>query len=384
MNKKFNILLSALFLLFIFGFGIIFLILPDKDFSDNENRTLQQRPSLTAKSFFNGEYMTDIEDYVTDQFPFRDGWMMSNSLIQTALLKKDINGVYLSKDGYLIEVFDSVDETLYQRQLQALNKFVTYNQQSDRNYYIAIIPNSVYILEGKLPAYAPTLDQGEYISGIYDGISGDLLTKIDVCSTLFEHADEYIYYRTDHHWTSLGAYYGYTAIATAMGISPSPIEDYTVTPVTDSFKGTFFSKGNFAVTPDTIEKIELTTPVKVTAWGDDGEKSHSIYFEPALEIKDKYTYFLGGNPAHYTVETSADSQKTLVMIKDSYSHSLLPFFLEHYSTIHMLDLRYINKNINDYISQLDPDDVLLIYNAVTFSGDTNITKLGFAPKASEQ
>ena len=287
MNKKFNVLLSVLFLIFIFGFGILLIALPDRDFSDNENRSLQQLPSLSVKNFFSGKFMTEIEDYVTDQFPFRDGWMQANSFVQTALLKKDINGVYLSDDGYLLEVFDGVDQTLYKRQMQALNKFVSYHEEDDVNYYIALVPNSVYILKDKLPAYAPTLDQSDYINGIYDAISGDLLTKIDVCETLSDHSSEYIYYRTDHHWTSLGAYYGYTAIAEAMGMDPSPIEDYTVTTVTDAFKGTFFSKGNCAVIPDTIKKIELKTPVSITAWGDDGIETDTLYYEPALETKDK-------------------------------------------------------------------------------------------------
>jgi len=384
MNKKFNVLLSVLFLIFIFGFGILLIALPDRDFSDNENRSLQQLPSLSVKNFFSGKFMTEIEDYVTDQFPFRDGWMQANSFVQTALLKKDINGVYLSDDGYLLEVFDGVDQTLYKRQMQALNKFVSYHEEDDVNYYIALVPNSVYILKEKLPAYAPTLDQSDYINGIYDAISGELLTKIDVCETLSDHSSEYIYYRTDHHWTSLGAYYGYTAIAKAMGLESSSLESYAVTAVTNDFKGTFFSKGNFAVIPDTIEKIELKTPVSITAWGDDGIETDTLYYEPALETKDKYTYFLGGNPAHYTIETSSDSGKTLVMIKDSYSHSLVPFFIEHYSSIHMLDLRYINKNINDYIAEIAPDDVLLVFNAATFSGDTNINKLGFAPKTTNK
>lgn len=379
MQKKFNLLLSLLFIIFISVFGILLIVLPDRDFSDNENRTLQQLPRLSLSKIVDGSYMTEIEDYVTDQFPFRDSWMAANSVVQKSLLKKDINGVYLCDDGYLIEVFDSIDTTLYNRQIQALNRFVTFWENSNIHFHLAVIPNAVSVLEEKLPPYAPRIDQAEYINGIYDEISGSVLNKINTLDTLSAHSDEYIYYRTDHHWTSLGAYYGYTAIAEAMGISPSPLEAYNVTVASEDFKGTLFSKGNFVVEADTIEKFELKEPITLTAWENEENKTDTVFYEPALETKDKYTYFLGGNPAHYTIQTSSDSGKTLVMIKDSYSHALVPFFLEHYSEIHMLDLRYINKNINDYISELDPDDVLLVFNAITFSGDTNITKLGLTP-----
>jgi hypothetical protein len=379
--KKFNIILSALFIIFISVFGILLLVMPDRDFSDNENRTLQQLPTLSLSKIIDGSFMTEIEDYVIDQFPFRDSWMAANSVIKSSILKKDINGVYLGDDGHLLEVFDQIDTNLYNRQIQAINRFSQYWENSDINFYLAMVPNSVCVLEDKLPAFAPVRDQEEYINSLYSSVSDTLLTKITLSQELKAHSDEYIYYRTDHHWTSLGAYYGYTAISSKMGLTPSALDDYTITTVSEDFKGTFFSKGNFPVEADTIQRFDKSTPVTLTAWGDDGVKTDSIYFDSALEIKDKYTYFLGGNPAHYTVETSADSGKTLVMIKDSYSHSLLPFFLEHYSEIHLIDLRYTNKNVSQIIDEISPDDVLLVFNVMTFSTDTNITKLGLLPQS---
>lgn len=381
MSKKINLILSVLFIIFISVFGILLIVLPDRDFSDNENRKLQQFPSVTLSKIVEGTFMTEIEDYVVDQFPFRDTWMAANSLIQTTLLKKEINGVYIGTDGYLLEAFDSVDVTLYDRQIRALDKFASYAEGSDINYHFALIPNSVYILSHNLPPYAPVIDQEGYINGLYSALSDQVFNKIRVTDTLMEHNGEYIYYRTDHHWTSLGAYYGYTAIASQMGLTPSPLTDYEVTTVSDEFRGTFFSKGNFIVTPDSIQRFDLKEPVTLTAKGDDGRVSDSIYSEEALELKDKYTYFLGGNPAHYTVNTSSPSGKTLVMIKDSYSHCLLPFFLEHYSEIHMLDLRYTNRNVTEIIGEIMPDDVLLVFNVATFATDANITKLGLQPQA---
>lgn len=384
MKKNVNLLLTVLFVVFLFGFCLLFLILPDREFSDNENRNLKQFPPFSIDSVLSGKWMTDLEDYVTDQFPFRDTWMAANSVIKAALLKKDINGVYLGRDGYLLEVFNEVEEKVTDRQVSAFNKFASYHPDDGVRYFFALVPNSLYTLSDKLPAYAQNIDQKEYIEDFYARLEGGFFTTVDLTEPLAAHKDEYIYYRTDHHWTSLGAYYGYAALAQAMGLTPSSLSDYTVTEVTDEFKGTFFSKGNFPVKADTISRFDRTAPVSLTAWGDDGVRKDSIYDESFLSVKDKYCYFLGGNPAHYTVETSAGTGKTLVLIKDSYSHSLLPFFLEHYSVIHMLDLRYINKNINDYIDELEPDDVLILYNVVTFASDTNVNKLAFAPSSENQ
>ncbi len=387
MVKKSDIVLSFLFLIFIFVFGILFIALPDADFSESENRILAKAPEVSLKSVFDGSFEVGFENYLTDQFPFRDFWVRSNTAVSIyALGKKDINGVYLGKDGYLFEKFENIGKDRMQKQIDALTAF---SQRLSAPVYFAIAPNSIAIFSDKLPAFAPAekeydgeilSNQRKYINLFYSSLP-DTVTTVDLASALEKHKDEYIYYRTDHHWTTLGAFYAYEKICEALCVAQNSVDDYTVTPVSDSFYGTLFSKGNFPVSPDTITRFDINTPVNYTVVSD-GEEKPSLYDESFLEKKDKYSYFMSGNPAHLTVNTEAGTGKTAVFIKDSYTHCLLPFFLPYFDTIHMIDPRYINANLTDYVSELSPDCVIVIYNAKTLSEDTSFIKLGYTPRGS--
>ena len=372
MEKKADRFLIVLFTVFLFSFGILLVVLPDREFSPNENRYLQTLPKFTAGSVTDGSFMADFETYMSDQFPFRDFWVSSNTVTKELLFKKDIGGVYVGSDGYLLEVFDLPDETLQKKQLSSLAKFLARNES--RKLYFAIAPNSVGVLNEKLPPFAPATSQKEYIENYYAALQG--VTVIDLYSALEAKKTEPIYYKTDHHWTTRGAFYAYTALAGAMGLEVPTLDDFTVTDVTNGFLGTFYSKGNFPVSPETIQRFDYKTPVQLTETKKEGETPvHTLYDASVLDEKDKYAYFLGGNYAHYTIQTDAGTGKKLVLIKDSYSHCLIKFFTREYSDIHMLDLRYLRAGVNELIDEIDPDDILILYNAKTLSEDANLGKL---------
>ena len=385
MSPKTDLMSSIIFVVFIIVFGFLFIILPDASFSENENRNLAQAPKTTLKTVFDGSFESDFENYLTDQFPFRDFWVSANTVFSMYFLnKQDINGVYIGKDGYLLEKFEDINIDRMKNQIDALLRF---DGWVDSPIYFAIVPNSISIYSDKLPAFAPaereyngnTLsNQADYIKLFYSSLP-DSIQTIDLYSVLELHKGEYIYYRTDHHWTTLGAYYAYVKICETLGVSSNPISDYTLTDVSDSFLGTFYSKGNFPVKPDIITRFDYFDPVDYTVVSD-GVELDSVYDDTFLTKKDKYSYFMSGNPAHLTVNTKANSGKTLVVLKDSYTHCLLPFFMQHYDTIHMIDIRYINQNITDYVSELAPDEIIIIYNAKTLSDDINFLKLGYTPR----
>ena len=385
MVKKSDIVLSVLFILFIFTFGILFIVLPDSDFSESENRMLSQAPKVTFQTVSDGSFEKSFENYLTDQFPFRDFWVRSNTAVSMyALLKHDINGVYIGKEGYLFEKFENIDTKRMQNQIDALSRF---SERFDVPVIFAVAPNSIAVFTDNLPAFAPAekeyvsgslSNQREYINQFYSSLP-DSVRTVDLVSALENHKNEYIYYRTDHHWTTLGAYYAYRAICAELDAEPYSLDDYTITPVSDSFYGTLFSKGNFPVSPDTITRFDLKIPLDYSVVSD-GAEIASLYDESYLSKKDKYSYFMSGNPAHLTVNTAANTGKTAVFIKDSYTHCLLPFFLPYFDTIHMIDPRYISQNITEYVSALSPDCIIVIYNAKTLSDDTNFIKLGYTPR----
>ncbi|MBQ4269965.1 MAG: hypothetical protein IJB97_10005 [Clostridia bacterium] len=373
--KKKDLIIIIPFLMFIFTFGLLYFVIPDIEFSENENKYLQQFPNVTFKNIANGKFEADFEEYLSDQIAGRDLWVAGNSVLLQACGRKDINGVYIGNDGYLLEIFDKLDMDRYSKQIAALNKFVTY---VDCPVYFAISPNSVSVMNEKLPKNAVNYSQEKYISEFYSALSSEI-TTIDLSSVLKAHCDEYIFYRTDHHWTSYGAFLAYNELAEIMGLKILSEEDVSVTEISSDFLGTLFSKGNFIIEPDTMHRYELKNSPEYTVILDDGKELDTLFDESYLSSKDKYAYFSHGNPGHLKVETEADNDKILVIVKDSYMHCMLPLFVDSYSEIHMLDPRYIKTNLTEYITALEPDEILMLYNAQTLSGDVNFTRLGTAP-----
>lgn len=374
--KKRELIVVIPFLIFIFMFGLLYIILPDKNFSENENKYLEQLPKVSLKRLFNGTFESDFESYMTDQIACRDLWIQGNTVLLLASGQKDVNGVYVGSDGYLLEIFDDIDFDRREKQINALNKFSSY---FDVPIYFVIAPNSVSVHSDKLPNYAVNYSQEKYIEEFYDGLEPSIIS-IDVSSILKSHSDEYIYYRTDHHWTTYGAFLAFNEIANVMGLESITENDIEISEVSNSFFGTFFSKGNFVTEPDEIFSFDLKNVGSYQVILDDGSVSDSLYDESYLGTKDKYAYFSHGNPAHLVVETSAESEKSLVIIKDSYMHCMLPFFLTSYKEIHMIDPRYVKTNLVDFIGNIEPDEILVLYNAKTLSEDVNFVRLGIDSK----
>lgn len=370
---KFLTIIMATFLLIVAALNII---IPDKDFSESENRVLKKRPDFSWDKLLKGKFTTDYEEYITDQFVFRDFWVSMKSAVEIGLHKKDSNGVYLGKDGYLLQKVDKIDKSILNKNIEAINTFAKDNPST--SMYFLLAPNSVEVLKEKLPKFAPHKDQ----LSIINKVKKDLNSKVkfvDVYNDLASHKGEYIYYKTDHHWTSLGAYYAYKNLALTMGNSPLNIDDFNIEEVTDKFYGTLYSKGNYRfINPDSIHifkpKVELKYKVEYL---DNGKSNSSLYELGHLEKKDKYSVFLDGNHALVTISTGANTGRKLLVLKDSYAHSLVPFLTNHYDEIHMIDLRYFNMDIDDYMKQFNLNEVLLLYNVSSFTEDNSIAKIKF-------
>ena len=353
------------------------------EFSQSENRYLEQRPKFTAEKLLDGSFMKDYETFITDQFPERSFFMGVKTAVERLRGRTDDNGVYFGKDGYL---FGKYDASLFESETsknneKAIAEFVKmYADKFGKGHFqVALAPSSSEILSDKLPAFAPVYNQTGFIESIKKEAGEEYV--IDLGDILKKHSNEYVYYRTDHHWTSLGAYYGYEAIAKGLGLKVNSLTDLKADTVANDFLGTYDSKVNTGVTGGvTADDITIYYSAEIDkakmTWDNDEEKSYdSIYVLDALKGKDKYTVFFGGNHSVTDIKTGGNTGKTLLLIKDSFAHSLAPFLIKDYDRIIMLDLRYFNKSLKKYIDENKITDLLVLYSTPDFAEDANIGRL---------
>lgn len=359
----------GVFLAFLCVLLALHLILPDKELSGRES--LQTLPRFSFSSLFSGRFTKQAEDYVNDQFPFRDGWLTLKAAGERAAGKDQNNGIYLCANETLIEPFTAPDYEALDVSLEAIK---TLGANTDAPVYFALIPTAAEIWRDKLPAGAPNDSQRELIQYAYRKAG---VETIDLYHTLASHASEPIFYRTDHHWTTLGAYYAYAVLAEKMGLAPAPLSDYKEQTVTESFYGTGWSTSNFRwVAPDSIQTYIRQGRATVTNYPAGSPEPGTLYDETALEGIDKYAYFYGGNTSRLVIDTGHPGSKLLIL-RDSYMDSLSPFFFPHFSEIHILDLRYYKTSLKAYIEEQGFDRVLVCYSVKNFVEDSSLFLAGY-------
>lgn len=383
MTKRYCIFITALFCAFIGVFLVANAVSPDRTFSEVENRNLEQLPAVDFGTpeklfrdgnFFNGQFMRDFETYTTDQFIGRDAWVDLKARTERALGKKENNNVYFADNDTLITRFDQPAADRVTENLNYVNKFV---ENVDIPVVFSLIPTQACIWADRLPEGAPNASQTDLMTQAQGAVTG--ATWADVYTPLMEHKDEDIFYRTDHHWTSLGAYYGYTGLASALGCTPVPLTDYTPTVRSTEFYGTVFSSSGVRwVKPDTITTYVPDDGITVVSHtydnsGNPVEEQRALYVESFLSVKDKYSMFLGGNQSLGVVtNTNNPDGPKLLIIRDSYADSLVPFLTAHYSEIHLIDPRYYHLSVKDYVAQNGIDQALVLYSVPNFVTDGNM------------
>lgn len=386
LHKKIMIVLFALFMLAMPILTLVFLSPEKQPFSENENRYLAQFPKFSFESYKNKKFMEGFDDWISDRFVGREQWIEFKNSSDRAIGKTEINGVFIEND-MMMEAWKSYDQTIYDKNLKAINKFAENHENIP--IYFMLVPNAQEIYKNNLPAFAPVENQKKFIDNFYSDLSGFEGT-VDVYSALKEKSeDSYIYYRTDHHWTSFGAFLAYQAAAPVLGYESYPYSAFEIEHASHDFRGTLFSKTlDFNVTPDIIDYYTVAKgepEVKVSVYDKPDNSTgkiiyknyDSMYFRDFLDVKDKYSSFLGQNSPLVTVENpSAKSEKSLLVIKDSYAHSLVPFLSKEYKKVTMIDLRYINADFQIIAPLEDYDQLLFMYNVITFSqDDRHIIKL---------
>lgn len=339
---------------------------PDRTFSETENRLLARQPEFSQEELWSGAYTADMEAYLTDQFVGRDKWIAVKTMTDIALQRRELNGVYLGRDGYLIEQHlpEEYPAELIERRLALLEKLV---ERWDAR--VMLVPTADNVLTDRLPAYAPHFDQRAFLDRVEETVGTE--HYVDVYTALQAHEEEELYYRTDHHWTSLGAFYGYQAWAEATGKEPCPYRVEAMETVSENFQGTLQSRINLEWRRDSIRYFPETEELPVSVTYDTQTAADSLYAPAYLATKNQYGFFLDDNHALVEIEVQNGKEDVLFVIKDSYANCLIPLLTPHYGRICVLDLRYYNGRLTELLEKYGEQDmdVLVLYNCVHFLED---------------
>lgn len=414
MKKILQYPIAVLFALFISVFFLVDVFNSDRAFSEFENTSLAQKPAFSWSSFVDGSFGSKYVKYINEQFLGRDNWISMKAVADMGLGRIESHGVTYGDDHYLMEKLEIVEDQNYpanagtnivkQTALDRSNGMVSsFLQMYDQPITFSLVPNSYAILEDEVPTGFPGADQQAYTQQIYQTLRevDDQLEIVDFSDALSQHKDEYIYYRTDHHWTTLGAYYAYVAYCEQKGLTPVSLEELKENKVED-FYGTFYSKAKRPSQPaDTITWYDvdvdefafvanLQQDKQLAQLGEvvqeDGLellRVDGMMDQRKFEVRDKYAAFMWGNSGYVKIKSNHNlnhqegKTSRMLLFKDSYANSMIPYLTYNYDEIIVVDLRYMAKSTKE-LMQEEFDDIFVMYNFSTYvSGASDLAKLKF-------
>ena len=366
-------LIGKIFILLLFAVMIVNFIVPDREQSEEENRVLQERPDLNMSTIMNGDFMEQWESYMSDQFVGRNFWRSLKVGIDRLGGSRLENGVYIGKNGQLLDDIEVPDQQQLSDNLEAIKGFA--ERYSDIPTVMMLVPDAACILTDQLPAFATVEDQSQMF-GMAARELGDSVIWVDTISTLNKHRTEKIYYKTDHHWTTQGAFYVFQDAAKTLGIDEDVSGSFVSYTVTDQFNGVLASTSGVGL--DEYEQIDIYVPSEgdddvVVNYVDEGRKTTSLYDSSKLETRDKYGVFLGGNTSVVDIKTVSTSQRRLLIVKDSFADCFIPFLTPYFREIVVADPRYYSGTMDDIMDTYRITDTLILYSGNTFFTDNNIS-----------
>lgn len=360
--------------------GVIFMVLllglagkealsHQRTYSPVEKRELQTRPEISITKVLDGRFQKKYESYLRDQFPGRDHWVSFQTDMELFMGKNEIHNVYIGKNHYLLEHYTEkeFDPQQISKNLQALEKFVGKAKQN-ADVHVMMVPTKSWILREKLPAFAPHYKEQKFYDALQQKLEKeDVLISVE--PVLDAHKEEEIYYRTDHHWTTLGAWYAYEQYTKAVGGDLQRAQGKKkFRCISKDFYGTTYAKINYARQADKIEIYEPADKLRVV-YNMGEKKTKTLYDASFLKTADQYSVFTGGNQAVLEITGGIKNGKTLLLIKDSFANSILPFLAEDYEKLVVVDLRQLNVSGDRLLEMFSPTDILILYNSAQFAQD---------------
>lgn len=371
-----SIVMIWLFCLVVFGVVGLHLLTDDKSFSESENRVLSQAPKLSIASIADGSFMKEFETYLTDQFPFRDGIISLKTVADRILGKNEENGVYIGKEGFLFDTQTPFDG----KHIVEIGKAVTkFTKDYDRlKSAFLLVPNSSYVYSEYMPKYLEMSDQRVLIRSVHNQIKNDSVLWPGAAKLLKDNADKtQLYYKTDHHWTTRGAYLMFRELCLSWGFEKTAKDinkNFEFHKISTTFEGTLASTSGVH---DTQDEIEICLPKNsegtyVVTFESSGEKTASLFFPDKLEQKNQYEVFMGGNYDKVIIDTVCPSGRNLLLIKDSYANCMIPMLTPYFSKIVVIDPRYLTDSLESIIKENDFTHMLFLYNINTLLEDNSL------------
>ena len=369
-SKKQLIVRSAsciVFIAFIFVLTVLNLFWPKSDFSENEDRALAPAVNTSLKNIFFGDFDTEFEVWFADHFMLRDRWIEIKASARKDIGAIENNEVYLARNGRLIQQFMSYKQKTVDNNIQYLKEF---SEDNGVKLNVMLVPGASFGEKKFLPLGAVNVDEKKLIKEIGEQLSDQ--NFIDLTDRMG--TGDANYFKTDHHWNEKGAQLGYEAIC--RDVLKKEAHAFALTKVSDDFKGTMYSRsGAFWTKADPLYRMDPEKPLKVKVTYEDGTETDSLFADQNLEIKDKYTYYLDGNHGYVHIDTDAATSRKAIIIKDSYSHILIPYLASEYSQLDIFDLRYYHDQVSTWLKDKENTDVYVIYGIETFTEDTNLSIL---------
>lgn len=386
MKHKINLAVTALFLALIFGFGIAFWIMPDADFSPEENRSLQTFPSLSSEDWLDGKVSDRLIRYYSDQFPLRSAWLSLHAAGELGMARGESNGVLLGRNQQLavrrfdayISLTERMEDTDYHspahvaRGLEAVSALHQTLKAADIPLCVLLAPRTIDVTIADFDYPADLSDRLD--KTIRETLSEAEVNSVELLDTFrtMHGAGEYVYFRTDHHWTSLGAYTAYTAVLESWGMASEilPADFFTVRKIPDFYGTTYSRSGMLFITPDTLEIWEAAdgSDARFTVTDERGNTVIESGFisEKYLSEKDKYGAFLDGTHAVLLIsdkEAAArgEARPRLLLARDSFANSMVPFLARHFD-ICMVNLSGGKTNLSKLAEDYHCDRVLIVCN----------------------
>ena len=417
----------ACFSVLLFVGATVALYLPLRPtYSDAEKRELTQFPEFSVTALLDGSYFNGISTWYSDTFPFREMFINANSKIKSFYgIGDSISGFVdeigddipeiptggevvtqpLVTDPPTTEAPDRIDESLIQKLSSiiivdnAAYEYYSFIRSTADGYaatvsraanalkdkarvFCMVIPTSIDImLDDGIRKNVSSTSQNDAINYIYSVMSPNA-EKIKLYEPLRAHRKEYIYFRTDHHWTALGAYYAYCEYAAAAGLTPAPLDSFEEKQF-DNFVGAFYNDSGkdpaLEKEPDTIYAYKPIGNVKLEFTDRKGNKTNwpIISDVSGWSRGSKYSTFIGGDqPYTHIVNSDITDGSSCLVIKESFGNAMVPFLTLNYSEIHVIDYRYWKGDINEFAKKNGIDDVIFLNNISATRNKSLMNTLG--------
>ena len=358
-------------------FTVIDIINSPNEFSELENRKLSQMPILSLKSYIDTSFSSDYEKYINDQFFLRDNWIDLKSRIEYLLGKRENNDIIFGKENYLFKKFTTFNDEMLENNL---NSIITFTNNYNKEVDFFIIPNSYAIYDELTPRYLPLVEQLSLINSINSYLSlksNDHINTINVAEELLKNKDDYIYYKTDHHWTSYGAYLAYLTYMDYLGLEIVDINNLEKITI-NNFLGTYYNRSKYFKADSDFITYYNILGLRIEI---DGKEQLSLMDLDKFKGSDKYSAFLWGNNGLTKVinENISEERKgsSILIFKDSYANSFIQFLSYNYEIIDIIDLRYFKESIRNFMKDKDYNEILIMYSFNNLSSDINIRRLKF-------